>query len=272
MSKTDLKNKLDKLYLQFNQAGFIENDPIAIPHQFSKKEDIEIMSFLISSIAWGQRTSIINSGKRLVKIFEGKPFDFILNHRDTDLKACRGFVHRTFNETDLISFVSFLKEIYQQKGGLEYAFSKHLSKDDLHIENALNGFRASYESSPSFIKRTARHIAYPAGGSACKRLNMFLRWMVRSDENGIDFGIWKSIKPSQLICPLDVHVINQALQLGLIKSEKSNWKTALELTARLRIFDSKDPVKYDIALFGNGVNEKSINKTKRNLFKQLSTF
>ncbi len=272
MTKTDLKNHLDNLYKQFNQTGFVENDPILIPHQFSKKEDIEIMSFLISSIAWGQRTSIINSGNKLVKIFEGQPHDFVLNHSDKDLKACLGFVHRTFNETDLISFVSFLKEIYQQKGGLEYAFSKHLGIGDLHIENALNGFRASYESSPSFIKRTAKHIAYPGGGSACKRLNMFLRWMVRTEKNGIDFGIWKSIKPSQLIIPLDVHVINQALKLGLIKSEKSNWTTALELTARLRTFDSADPVKYDIALFGNGINEKSINKTTRDLFKQLMVF
>lgn len=265
MNKAEIKRLIDRLYLQYNHRGFIENDPISIPHQFSKKEDIEIMSFLISAIAWGQRTSIINSGRKLIKIFEGEPHNFICNHRDTDLKACLGFVHRTFNETDLISFVSFLKEIYQQNGSLEYAFSKHMKNGDLHVENALNGFRSDYESSQAYIKRTAKHIAYPAAGSACKRLNMFLRWMVRTDKSGIDFGIWKSIRPSQLICPLDVHVINQATKLGLIKSDKSNWKTALELTARLRTFDKTDPVKYDIALFGSGVNEKN-NKQNSSLF------
>ena len=255
MKPSALKSILETNYRQFNRIGFIEDDPITIPHSFSRKEDIEIMGFIIALLSWGQRKTIISSGKRLALIFDNCPYEFILNHTDSDLKKCLGFVHRTFNETDLLSLIAFLQLIYRNVG-LEHAFSKHLGQNDLTVEAALNGFRKTYETSSAFVARTAKHIAWPGAGSACKRLNMFLRWMVRKDEHGVDFGIWTSVRTSQLVCPLDVHVIREAVGLGLLHHAKSDWKTALELTARLREFDPEDPVKYDFALFGRGVSGK----------------
>ncbi len=257
MKKEQLKEILEHAYLKYNNKRFIVDDPISIPHRFSKKEDIEIIGFLISIIAWGQRTSIVKSGLRLSTIFDYSPYSFIMEHTDSDLKKCLSFVHRTFNDSDLLVLIAFLKEIYTKNGSLEFAFSKHLSKKDTSIEKALNGFRHEFENSRAFLRRTSKHIAYPEAGSACKRLNMFLRWMVRKDNSGVDFGIWNSISPAQLICPLDVHVIREANQLGLINSDKSNWKTALSLTEELRKMDAKDPVKYDFALFGLGIEKKS---------------
>lgn len=254
MSK--LKVFLDQKHKEFNQLGFIKEDPISIPHQFSTKEDIEIIGFFIALISWGQRKSIIKSGENLLSIFDHSPYDFIVNHQDSDLKRCIGFVHRTFNDSDLLSLIAFIQSLYLSGEGLENSFSKHLKKSDQTVEKALNGFRLSYENSQFFLNRTKKHIAYPMGGSACKRINMFLRWMVRNDEFGVDFGIWKQISPQQLICPLDVHVIHQAYKLGLIQSEKGNWNTANELTAALRKLDPKDPVKYDFALFGMGIEAK----------------
>lgn len=257
---------LEEKYVQFNRSGFVADDPIAIPHRFTKKEDVEIMAFLVALIAWGQRSSIIKSGEKLIALFDGSPYAFISGHSDADLRSCTGFVHRTFNDTDLLSLIAFLKELYSRGGGgLENAFSVHLKPGDRSIEHALNGFRMTYENSAAFVQRTAKHIAWPAGGSACKRLNMFLRWMVRKDVHGVDFGIWNSISPAQLVCPLDVHVIRQAYKLKLISSEKSNWKTALELTERLKKLDANDPVKYDFALFGLGIEAKE-KEQMRNAF------
>lgn len=249
-----VKSILDKRFKQYNHIGFIENDPISIPHQMSKKEDIEIIGFLVALIAWGQRKSILKSGERLLDIMQNEPLEFVLNHSEKELKACMHFVHRTFNGSDLTSLIEFLRWIYVNKGGLENTFSFNMNDGDKTVENGLRGFRQLYENSEYAQHRTLKHIASPAKGSACKRLNMYLRWMVRKDESGIDFGIWTKIKPSQLICPLDVHVLNQAAALGLIKSGKGDWKTAVELTDKLRRFDPLDPVKYDIALFGEGVN------------------
>jgi uncharacterized protein (TIGR02757 family) len=249
-----LKHQLDELYYKYNNKSFIENDPICIPHQFSLKQDIEIMGFFASILAWGQRKTIINSCTKLIEIFENKPFDFILNHQESDLKKCFKFVHRTFNDTDLISIISYLKEIYTQNESMEFAFSEYISKNDTNIENGLIGFRKKFEKSYAFIDRTKKHIASPLSGSACKRLNMYLRWMVRKDNKGVDFGIWQTIKPSQLICPLDVHVIRQAIDLRIIKSDKADWKNAVFLTQQLKKMDKNDPVKYDFALFGRGVN------------------
>lgn len=251
-----LKSTLDYYHDKFNRPGFIENDPIMIPHQFSKKEDIEIIGFLIALIAWGQRVSIINSGNRLIELFHGAPHDFILHHTEKDLKKCLKFVHRTFNGDDLISLIGYLQYIYTNKGGLEHAFSYQLSAKDTSVEKGLIGFRTLYEQSEFCLHRTLKHIASPEKGSACKRLNMYLRWMVRKDDNGVDFGIWTKIQSSQLICPLDVHVLNQAVELGLIKEGKGDWKTALDLTKKLKQFDKNDPVKYDFALFGKGVNKE----------------
>ncbi len=265
MNLSSVKSILDKNYKKFNRIDFIKDDPITLPHLFSRKEDIEIMGFLVALLSWGQRTTIISNGKKLAEIFEQQPFQFITEHSDRDLKKCLGFVHRTFNETDLLSLLGFLRILYVNEQGLEKAFSRHLSKHDLTIEKALNGFRKDYEGSEAYIKRTGKHIAWPGAGSACKRLNMFLRWMVRKDNAGVDFGIWKTIKPSQLVCPLDVHVIRQAVELGLLKNPKGNWKTALELTDKLREFDPLDPVKYDFALFGMGVNE--VKKTHNRILQ-----
>jgi uncharacterized protein (TIGR02757 family) len=266
MTDAQIKKILNANYEKFNRPNFIQDDPISIPHAYSKKEDIEIIGFLIAIIAWGQRKSILKSGEKLREIFDDSPHEFILGHTDSDLKSCETFVHRTFNSTDLLSIIGFLKELYSNHSGLEYAFSKHILKKDTTVENGLNGFRTLYENSESYIKRTAKHIAYPAAGSACKRLNMYLRWMVRNDDKGVDFGIWKSISPSQLICPLDVHVLQQAAGLHLIDKEKSDWKTALQLTAELRKFDKTDPVKYDFALFGLGIEKKTV----KNLSSKIS--
>lgn len=250
-----IQQKLDHFYLEYNQLGFIQNDPVQIPHLFTKKQDIEIMGFLAAILAWGQRITIINNCKKLIQIMDGAPHDFILHHQATDLKRCEQFVHRTFNDTDLLSFIAFLKIIYVQYDSLEPAFANHLSAKDKTVEKALNGFRNLYENSEAFVPRTTKHIAHPAAGSACKRINMFLRWMVRADGRGVDFGIWKNIQPHQLICPLDLHVIRVATELGLLKNPKSDWKTAIQLTNKLRSFDANDPVKYDFALFGMGVNK-----------------
>lgn len=259
-----IKLLLDQKHKEFNQKGFIADDPIAIPHRFKKKEDIEIIGFFMAILAWGQRKTIINSGEKLLNLFHHEPCDFIINHCDQDLEKCSQFVHRTFNGDDLLSMIGFLRELYTNEKGLEYAFSKHITKQSPNIENALNGFRKNYETSSSFIARTKKHIAYPEAGSACKRLNMYLRWMVRKDEFGVDFGIWKSIQMHQLICPLDVHVLNTAKSLGLVPQAKSDWKTALELTNKLKKFDKNDPVKYDFALFGIGIDSK--NKGQANDF------
>ncbi|MES2616491.1 MAG: TIGR02757 family protein [Bacteroidota bacterium] len=250
-----LKEQLDYYYKQYNHPGFITNDPVQIPHLFTTKQDIEIMGFFAAILAWGQRVTIINNCHKLINIFNNVPYDFIKNHQPNDLKKSQGFVHRTFNDTDLLSIIGFLQEIYNQYDSMEQAFTAHLGSHDANVEKAINGFRMQYEHSESYIKRTVKHIAYPAGGSACKRINMFLRWMVRKDTNGVDFGLWQAIKPSQLICPLDIHVLNVATGLGLLKNAKGDWKTAVLLTEKLKAFDKSDPVKYDFALFGMGVNK-----------------
>jgi uncharacterized protein (TIGR02757 family) len=250
-----IQQKLDHFYLEYNQPNFIPNDPVQIPHLFAKKQDIEIMGFFAAVLAWGQRITIINNCKKLIEIMDGAPHDFILHHQYADLKRCEKFVHRTFNDTDLLSFIAFLKITYTQFDSLEPAFANHLSAKDKTVEKALNGFRKMYENSSAFVSRTTKHIAHPEAGSACKRINMFLRWMVRDDQMGVDFGIWKNIKTHQLICPLDLHVIRVATELGLLKNPKSDWKTAIQLTNKLRTFDVIDPVKYDFALFGMGVNK-----------------
>lgn len=249
----NIKKTLDKAYSTFHTIDFIKDDPIQIPKQFSKIQDIEIMAFFTSILAWGQRKTIINSCKRLISLFDDAPFDFICNHEEIDLKRLIGFKHRTFNDTDLLYFVAFLKHHYTANTSLESAFSIHINPDDNDVRNALIGFHDYFVSLPFFPERTKKHIATPMRNSACKRLNMFLRWMVREDDQGIDFGLWKKIKPSQLLCPLDVHVERQARHFGLITRKQRDFKTVIELTDNLRKLDVEDPVKYDFALFGLGV-------------------
>jgi uncharacterized protein (TIGR02757 family) len=255
MNSLQLKMKalLDQKYLQYNQPNFIPHDPISIPHQFSRKQDIEIMGFWAAVLAWGQRKTIISKCKELVLLMDNAPFDFVKNHQEQDLKRFLNFKHRTFNATDTLYFLDFFKRYYAENESLETAFSQFVSPNDLHIGEGLKGFHHLFCNHENFPSRTRKHIATPARNSACKRLNMFLRWMVRKDDKGVDFGIWTQIKPAQLICPCDVHVERVARKLGLIQRPNPDWQTALELTENLKQFDPTDPVKYDFALFGLGV-------------------
>ena len=251
----NLKEFLEKKVEQYNQPSFIEADPISIPHLFTKKQDIEIAGFFASIFAWGNRATIINKSKELMQLMEHAPYDFCVNHDLDGLKNLLEFKHRTFNATDLLYFVEFLKFHYQHNASLETAFSQWMNKADEHIEKALIGFYEYFFSFQDAPERTKKHIATPKKNSTCKRLNMFLRWMVRKDHCGVDFGIWKNISPSQLICPVDVHVARVAKQLNLIGRKQVDWQTALELTERLKSFDKNDPAKYDFALFGLGAIE-----------------
>jgi len=289
----DLKGFLDFKYDQYNRPGFIENDPICIPHLFTKKQDIEIMGFWTSILAWGQRKTIINKCKELIQLMDGAPYDFILNHQETDLNHFTNFKHRTFNLTDTLYFIEFFRQHYLKSDTLETAFNSYkpnifrqefvvegesssefiesiaslsylrdLKNNQLEIpiETALNSFRTYFFSLPDYPPRTKKHISSPLQKSTCKRLNMFLRWMVRKDDRGVDFGLWTSIKPSDLICPTDLHVERVARKLKLITRKQVDWQTAIELTDNLRQFDPQDPVKYDFALFGLGIEEHFQNQ------------
>jgi uncharacterized protein (TIGR02757 family) len=254
MVNKTVREILEKAYIKHSQPNFIADDPISIPHTFSLKQDIEISAFWIAMLAWGNRKAIINSGKKLMELMDNSPHDFVLNHAEMDLKRFSDFRHRTFNYTDTLYFIEFFKHHYSTHSSLEEAFSRHMQKKDHSVENALIGFHDYFFSLEYAPTRTRKHIATPVRNSSCKRLNMFLRWMVREDKNGVDFGLWTKIKPSQLLCPLDVHVEKNARKLGLISRSQTNWKTVLELTENLRKFDSQDPVKYDYALFGLGID------------------
>lgn len=256
--KQSLSVLLNKKVKEYNQLSFIDKDPIVIPHAFKKQADIEIAGLFAAVFAWGNRTTIINKSRELLQRMDNAPFEFCTQHRDEDLIKLLGFVHRTFNDTDLLYFIAFLKNHFSRHNSLESAFfENHLSGEKIKsVEAALNHFHAYFFSLDLFPTRTKKHIAYPTSGSTCKRLNMFLRWMVRKDDTGVDFGIWKAIPPSALICPVDVHVARVARSLGMIERKKTDWQTAVELTNYCRTLDPKDPVKYDFALFSMGVNEK----------------
>ncbi|MBS1777806.1 MAG: TIGR02757 family protein [Bacteroidetes bacterium] len=251
----ELKKLLDEKVRLYNQPSFISGDPIQVPHRFSKKQDIEIAGLFAAILAWGNRTSIINSCNKLMRWMDESPYDFILNHRDTDLQKMLGFAHRTFNATDLLYFIHFLQYHYSSHDTLEDAFVPQKRYDHETVEEALIHFH-NYFFSIDHPERTKKHISTPARKSACKRINMYLRWMVRKDRQGVDFGIWKKIKPSQLVCPLDVHVARVAFRLQLIHDEKSNWQNALTLTSHLRALNPADPAVYDYALFGLGMAER----------------
>lgn len=251
-----LKELLEEKVREFNQPQFIENDPISLAHQFTKPQDIEIIGFWVAMLAWGKRSMIINSGKKLIELMDGAPHDFIVNHQEKDREAFLSFKHRTFQPIDGLYFLEFLQYYYTNHSSLETAFSQHLSPKDLTIEKALAGFHQLFFSLPDAPQRTRKHVSTPERKSTCKRLCMFLRWMVRQDNNGVDFGLWKQILPRQLLMPLDVHVDRIARRYGLIQRKQTDWKTVLELTHTLREFDSEDPVKYDFALFGIGVLER----------------
>ena len=248
-----LKDFLDSKVVEYNHPRFIETDPIQVPHTFKIKEDIEIAGFLTASIAWGNRKSIIHNAYRMMQLLDRAPYDFIMNHKEDDLERLLPFVHRTFNGDDFIQFIKSLQHIYTNHGGLEHIFSIHA--EPYSLQRAIHEFKKTFFEI-NHLRRTQKHLSDPLKGSAAKRLNMFLRWMVRNDNSGVDFGLWKKLKPSQLSCPLDVHSGNVARKLGLLHRKQNDAKALEELDASLRRLDPNDPVKYDFALFGLGVFEK----------------
>ncbi len=251
---------LDQKVKQYNRIEFIGKDPICIPHLFTKQQDIEIAGFFAAIFAWGNRTTIINKSKELLERMDNAPYAFCIGHEDKDLKKLLGFAHRTFNDTDLLYCIEFFKKHYSKNDSLETAFfknsiSKNIERQNI-IEQALIYFQDYFFSLEEAPARTKKHIASPLSGSTCKRLNMFLRWMVRKDKQGVDFGLWKSVSPAALIMPIDVHVARVSRGLGILKRTQTDWQTAIELTNYCRTLDAKDPVKYDFALFSLGVIEK----------------
>jgi len=253
MTQAELKEFLDEKVILYNNPKFIESDPIQIPHSYTLKEDIEIAGFLSATIAWGNRKMIINNAKRLMEIMGNSPYDFIVNHKENDLEKLSGFVHRTFNSIDAVYFIKSLQNIYQNHNGLESVFAKHQEKSSLQ-KSISEAKKVFFEL--EHPQRTTKHFSDPMNGSAAKRINMFLRWMIRQDNCGVDFGIWKTILPSAVSCPLDVHSGNVARKLGLLTRKQNDAKALLELDTNLRKLDPIDPSKYDFALFGLGVFEK----------------
>ena len=259
MQQQNLKDFFDRKVEEYNRPSFIDADPVCIPHLFTKKQDIEIAGFFAAIFAWGNRTTIINKARELLQLMEMAPHDFITNHTEADIKKLLQFKHRTFNTTDLLYFIAFLQQHYSKHNSLEDAFVKHKPTDvvfDEAVEPMLIGFHNYFFSMDDMPARTRKHIATPAKNGSCKRLNMYLRWMVRTDKKGVDFGIWKKIKPAQLICPVDLHVARVAKRFNLLTRKLVDWQAAVELTHYLRKLDPADPVKYDFALFGLGVLEK----------------
>lgn len=252
MNKDALKIFLDKKVLEFNNRKFVESDPVLVPHKYSQKQDIEIAAFFAANFAWGNRTTIVNKTKELLSLMDNVPHQFILHHTEKDRKHFLHFKHRTFDGHDIIYFIHFLQHHYSKHRSLEDAFMFEKNKN---IEESLIHFY-TYFFSMEHLPRTEKHISTPAKNSACKRLNMFLRWMIRKDRYGVDFGIWQKIQMSELMIPLDVHVSNVAFRLGLLSDRKSNWKNVESLTALLREMDADDPIKYDFALFALGAEEK----------------
>lgn len=247
---SEIYQLLEEKFIQFNQTSFIENDPISIPHLFSAKEDIEIAGFLAATIAWGQRKTIVTNARKMMQLMDDAPYDFILHHEDKDLWRLKGFVHRTFNSEDFEFFVKALQYIYINHGGLESVFARNAE----NMQQSIHYFKKVFFEI-DHPQRSTKHIADPLKKSSAKRINMFLRWMCRNDKSGVDFGIWKSISPKHLMCPLDVHSGNVARKLGLLTRTQNDWQAVEELTYQLRKFDKNDPVKYDFSLFGLGVFE-----------------
>jgi uncharacterized protein (TIGR02757 family) len=246
--------QLDFLALKFNHIDFIEKDPISIPHLFSEKRDIEISGFIAATIAWGNRTSIINSARKILEAMDFAPYQFIMHHSDQDLQKLENLGHRTFRNIDLLYFIAFLKHHYSSSNSLESAFDFTTNPT---IQEALTHFHNYFFQLPFAPQRTRKHVSTPSKGSACKRLNMFLRWMVRNDQQGVDFGIWNEVSPAALIMPLDVHVVNSVSELLNQPPIKPNWKNAVLLTNALKELRPEDPVYYDYALFGYGIANKS---------------
>ena len=252
MTHSELKEFLDEKVELYNKPNFIESDPIQIPHLYSAKEDIEIAGFLAATIAWGNRKMIINNAKKMMDFMGNSPYDFVMSHSESQLEPLESFVHRTFNGTDFITFIKSLQHIYKNHDGLEAVFSKHQQEDSM--QNAISEFKKLFFE-VEHLPRTQKHVSDPLKNSASKRINMWLRWNCRTDNQGVDFGIWKTISPSKLSCPLDVHSGNVARKLGLLTRKQNDAKALAELDTNLRLLDKEDPVKYDFALFGLGIFE-----------------
>ena len=250
----NVEELLNSKFEEYCTSSFIEKDPISIPHSYSRLQDIEITAFWSAILSWGNRTTIINKCTELFELMDNAPHDFVLHHSDEDLKKLMSFKHRTFNTTDTLYFIDFFKRYYSKHDSLETAFSDHIHPEDENVKNGLIQFYNDFFSFEDAPNRTKKHIASPDKNSACKRINMFLRWMVRDNKQGVDFGLWGSIKTSQLICPLDVHVDRVGRKLGLLDRKQSDWKAAEELTRNLKKFDPNDPVKYDYSLFMMGID------------------
>ncbi|EKT3963754.1 TIGR02757 family protein [Flavobacterium psychrophilum] len=253
MNLSELQSFLDEKVILYNNLNFIESDPIQIPHLFSLKEDIEIAGFLCATIAWGNRKMIINNSHKMMQLMGNSPYDFVLSHNENQLESLNKFVHRTFNGQDFAQFIKSLQHIYTNHNGLEAVFAKNATKDSM--QKSISEFKKIFFEN-NHLPRTQKHISDPISGSAAKRINMFLRWMVRQDTHGVDFGLWKTISPSALSCPLDVHSGNVARKLQLLLRKQNDAKAVYELDTNLRLLDPNDPVKYDFALFGLGVFEK----------------
>lgn len=253
MTKNELQSFLDEKVDLYNNPKFIESDPIQIPHGFTLKEDIEIAGFLSATIAWGNRKMIINNARKMMDVMGNSPYDFVMNHQEHHLESLEQFVHRTFNGLDFVTFVKGLQHIYQDHGGLEAVFARNQEANSM--QKSISEFKKLFFEI-EHLNRTQKHISDPMNNSAAKRINMFLRWMVRHDNKGVDLGIWKSISPAALSCPLDVHSGNVARKLGLLTRKQNDGKALTELDTQLRLLDKNDPVKYDFALFGLGVFEQ----------------
>ena len=252
MNKKELKEFLDVKVIEFNTPEYIKSDPIQIPHEYKLKQDVEISAFLVATIAWGKRITIIRNGYKMMNLMDNAPYEFVMNHTKKDLEGLTNFVHRTFNGTDFAYFIGSLRNIYTNHNGLEAVFSNNLKTNSL--QRNIHTFKNIFFELPH-PKRTTKHVSDPLNGSAAKRINMFLRWMVRKDRNGVDFGLWDSISTSQLSCPLDVHSGNVARKLGLLTRKTNDAKALFELDTNLKKLDPMDPAKYDYALFGLGVFE-----------------
>ncbi len=250
INKQEIFDLLEGKHDKFNRVSFIDSDPISIPHLFSKKEDIEIAGFLTATISWGQRVTIVKNANKLVELMDLTPFDFVMNHTTKDLKRFNKFKHRTFNAVDVAFFITSLKNIYSNHKGMEHVFSVYPTD----MQKSIHHFRKVFFEI-NHPERTKKHVSDSMNNSAAKRINMYLRWMVRNDNRGVDFGIWKKIEPKYLMCPLDVHSGNVARKLGLLKRTQNDWKATLELTNNLKKYDANDPIKYDFSLFGLGVFE-----------------
>jgi len=252
----DILKLLNKKVKQYNQPLFIESDPISIPHIFKNQKDIEISGYLTSIISWGRRPAILKSAHRLMDIMGNEPHNFVMKAGKSELKQLEGFVYRTFNSDDLLFIVEAMKNLYSNYSSMEELANESYTKNN-EIKDVIIGIRTELLKT-EHLKRSEKHLANPETGSAAKRTNMFLRWMIRQDNNGVDFGIWKQIPASSLMIPLDVHSGNIARQLGLLTRKQNDWKAVEELTFKLREFDSHDPIKYDFSLFGIGVFEGKV--------------